>query len=181
MKKLLVLNLILGGLMINSAFGQYYYLNDTEKTAIFSTDPFYDETPFDHRAKAMDVTVFTTNQITAIKKADWAVLAQETYTNGLTYLGFQGAWTNMDVTFEQVGAVILQRMGQYLSDGDIESATALNTWVNLINSCYDSLLKYTLAYGNDDMRLYPYDSMYIYYDEKFLTVILYNGIEYIKQ
>ena len=160
----------------------YYFLfdqSDSNRYAVVSEDPFMKTgVPYVVRLPQFQAAVQTETTDTIVEKPDWVALAQGVYTNGLTQLGYVGVWTNMDTTFEAVGASILQRMGEAMGQGDFESVNTLNVWKGLIKDTYETLLKYSLNYGITDMRLFPYESPYILSNKVTKTFIDFEGKRY---
>lgn len=182
MKKIILLFLI--ALLATTAIGQSYYFlinqSETNRYIVRTQNPFENiAVPYEVRLTDFQANIQTETTNTVILKPSWVFVAQNVYTNGLTIIGMDGVWTNMDYTFETVGAYILQSITAELINGDNDRANLLSTWKGLIKDAYESLYSYGSNYGVKDMRLFPYDSQYIYDKTNIINYIEYNGLKYI--
>lgn len=170
------------------SLGQYYELyenknNDPQKfyieiASLENTVQIPDGSQFVSRLNMKNVTPTKETKDNSVLKEDWAILAEQVYTNCLETLGFSGVWTNMDWTFEQVGTEIISQMMEAVQSGNIEQMNLISSYKGIVKDAYDSLLKYTKKYGNDDMRLYPYGSQWIFREVQEWDYIEYNGEKY---
>ena len=150
---------------INEAGGDLYcYLlsDSTNSYVVETTDSVktFNDTII-ARIKKSEATIINTNELIVVEKPDWVYVAQGVYTNGLATLQMNGVWTNMDYTFESVGANILQTMGAAMAAGNMEQVNLINIWKGLIKDSYETLYRYGSKYGIEDMRLFPYEQSYI--------------------
>ena len=164
MKKLLYI--IIAILITATSQAQTYYFlinqSETNRYVIESQNPFEDVgVPYVARIESFKANIQTDTEITVVEKPDWVYVAQGVYTNGLATLQMNGVWTNMDYTFESVGANILQTMGAAMAVGNMEQVNLINIWKGLIKDSYETLYRYGSKYGVEDMRLFPYDQSYI--------------------
>lgn len=156
----------------------YLYVDNTNKTALVSENPFdYQNIPYVVRLTHFQATP-QIETINNVLKPNWVWIAQNLYTNGLTQVGLPGVWTNMSYNYEAVATAILQGIASQLAIGNIEQANLLSTWKGLIKDAYESLNTYGYAYNITDMRLFPYDSIYIYSNAVQRYYIEYNGDKY---
>lgn len=180
MKKtiLLVLLLSLAANVFAESF-YYLYVDNTNKTTLVSESPFdYQNIPYIVRLTDFQATPQIETIDNTVLKPNWVWTAQNLYTNGLTQVGLPNVWTNMAYNYEAVASAILQAIASQLAIGNIEQANLLSTWKGLIKDAYESLNMYGCTYNITDMRLFPYDSIYIYSNTVQRYYIEYNGDKY---
>lgn len=170
------------------SFAQYYELyentnNDPEKfyvevTSLENAVQVPEGSRFVSRLNMKNAAPTKETKDNSVKKEPWAVTAESVYTNCLETLGFSGAWTNMDWTFETVGTGIIGQMMEAAAAGNVEQMNLLSTYKGIVKDSYETLLKYALKYGIDDMRLYPYGSEWIFREIQEWEYLEYNGERY---
>ena len=181
MKKFILFFSFLIIFTISSFSENYYFLiqqSETNRYVQVLNNPFSCTNTYIVRLSQFNAAIQNETTASVIPKPEWVLVAQNVYTNGLTALGFSGAWSNMNYTFELIGASLIQNITQNLVAGNLDEANSLSTWKGLLKDTYESLLTYSKNYGITDMRLYPYDSDYIYSNTVIKTYIEYNGNKY---
>jgi hypothetical protein len=170
------------------SFAQYYELyenanNDPEKfyvevTSLENAVQVPEGSRFVSRLNMKNAAPTKETKDNSVKKEPWAVTAEAVYTNCLETLGFSRAWSNMDWTFETVGTGIIGQMMEAAAAGNVEQMNLLSTYKGIVKDSYETLLKYALKYGIDDMRLYPYGSEWIFREIQEWEYLEYGGERY---
>lgn len=161
-----------------SAFANDYFFLQSDNgtnTYIKNTNPFFTQ---DRVARLENVTEVTETNMIAIAKPAWVITAESMYTNNLVQIGADGAWTNMNVTFEDIGMMLLVQIDQ---TNDVALSNFAAKKKSILESLYVSLNGYSRSYGITDMRLYPYGSETIRQSTNESTYILFETNKYFKK
>jgi hypothetical protein len=152
----------------------YYFLQSQNGTNSYlkSNDPFFTQ---DRIARLTDVEETIETNIVSVPKASWVITAEAMYTNNLTQVGFDGAWTNMNITIEDVGIVLLFQIDQ---TNDVTLSNFATKKKSILESLYNTLNGYSRSYGITDMRIYPYGSEYILQTTNHSTYIWFGTNKY---
>jgi hypothetical protein len=153
---------------------EYFFLNQENGTNYYikSVNPFE---VTNRIARLQNSTELTETNITAIAKPNWVILAEGLYKKNLTDIGYDGAWTNTSLTFEDIGLDLLLKMDQ---TNDLELAEYSTRKKSILESLYGNLQTYAKTYGIVDMRLYPYSSTNILETVDVKTYIDFNGTKF---
>lgn len=173
MKKML--NIFIGIIFLGfNVFSQYYFLQSENGTNLYvkNDDAFFIQ---DRIARLTGIEEIIETNITTISKPEWVLTAEAMYTNNLTQVGFDGAWTNMNVTIEDVGIVLLFQIDQ---TNDVTLSNFATKKKSILESLYNTLNGYSRSYGITDMRIYPYGSEYILQTTNHSTYIWFGTNKY---
>lgn len=174
MKKLIPLLLLYASVAIAN---DYFFLQSDNgtNTYIKNTNPFFTQ---DRIARLENATEVTETNVIAIPKPSWVITAESMYTNNLVQIGADGAWTNMAVTFEDIGMMLLVQIDQ---TNDVAVSNFAAKKKSILESLYVSLNGYSRSYGITDMRLYPYGSEMIRQSTNESTYILFETNRFYKK
>ena len=161
-----------------SAFANDYFFLQSDNgtnTYIKNTNPFFTQ---DRVARLENATEVTETNTISIAKPAWVITAESMYTNNLVQIGADGAWTNMNVTFEDIGMMLLVQIDQ---TNDVALSNFAAKKKSILESLYVTLNGYSRSYGITDMRLYPYGSEMIRQSTNESTYILFETNKYYKK
>lgn len=170
--------ILISSLLVLNLFGnEYFFLNQENDTNYYTKS----ENPFEvtnRLARLQNATEEIETNVISIAKPTWVTLAEGLYTKSLTEIGYEGAWTNLNITFEDVGLDLLLKMDQ---TNDLSLAEFATKKKSILESLYTSLLNYSKNYGITDMRLYPYGTSNILEVINTKIYILFNNEKYYKK
>jgi len=161
-------------LIITTLGNEYFFLNQENGTNYYvkSSNPFQ---VTNRLVRLQNVAEFQETNITAIAKPNWVLLAEGLYKKNLTDIGYDGAWTNLNITFEDIGLDLLLKIDQ---TNDLQLAEFSTKKKSILESLYVNLNVYSKNYNITDMRLYPYDSSNIVETTNMKTYIEFNNESY---
>jgi len=131
--------------------------------------------PQDYVAVVRDPTFSVETNETYDAKPNFIMAAEQLYIKNLTDMGYSGAWTNMNSTFEEIGLDLLVKIDQ---TNDVALAETALRKKSVLESLYVSLTTYASAYGIKDLRLYPFGQSNILVGTSFRTYIAYEDENY---
>ena len=161
-----------------SAFANDYFFLQSDNgtnTYIKNTNPFFTQ---DRVARLENATEVTETNVISIAKPAWVITAESMYTNNLVQIGADGAWTNMNVTFEDIGMMLLIQIDQ---TNDVALSNFAAKKKSILESLYVTLNGYSRSYGITDMRKYPYEKPNILEYTNTQTYILFDTNKYFKK
>lgn len=160
-----------------SAFANDYFFLQSDNgtnTYIKNTNPFFTQ---DRVARLENATEVTETNVISIAKPAWVITAESMYTNNLVQIGADGAWTNMNVTFEDIGMMLLVQIDQ---TNDVALSNFAAKKKSILESLYVTLNGYAKNYGITDMRQYPYGDQPIKNTITTNTYIMFETYKYYK-
>ena len=173
MKYLIILLFI----ALSTFANDYFFLQSDNGTNTYvkNTNPFFTQ---NRVARLENATEVTETNVISIAKPAWVITAESMYTNNLVQIGADGAWTNMNVTFEDIGMMLLVQIDQ---TNDVALSNFAAKKKSILESLYVTLNGYSRSYGITDMRLYPYGSEMIRQSTNESTYILFETNKYYKK
>lgn len=176
--KLLKMVITLVVLTATSAISNDYFFLQSENgtnTYIKNSDPFFTQ---NRVARLENVTEIVETNVVSIPKPTWVIAAESMYTNNLIQIGASGSWTNMNITFEDIGMMLLVQIDQ---TNDVALSNFATKKKAILESLYMTLSTYAKAYGITDMRKYTYDSPNIINTTNTLIYIMFETNKYFKK
>jgi hypothetical protein len=171
LKSLFILLLLVS---VSTFANDYFFLQSDNgtNTYIKNTNPFFTQ---DRIARLENATEVTETNVIAIPKPSWVITAESMYTNNLVQIGADGAWTNMAVTFEDIGMMLLVQIDQ---TNDVAVSNFAAKKKSILESLYVTLNSYAKAYGITDMRKYPFGEQTIKNTITTNTYIMFETYKY---
>lgn len=159
-------------LIANNATNYYFLFSN--KTYVISTDLIY-TSDYISKLFVSNITEQKEINVNFITKPQWVLNAEVLYKKNLTDIGYEGAWTNLNITFEDIGLDLLLKIDQ---TNDLQLSEFSMKKKSILESLYLNLNNYAKDYNITDMRLYPYNTSNIVETTNIKTYILFNNENY---